>query len=63
LPWRVRDMKDSLKRFNIKLFMLNDKLLGPLGLTAFVGESLTTDCAKHLRRDQTKSDFYNSRQC
>jgi hypothetical protein len=56
-------MKDSLKRFNIKLFMLNDKLLGPLGLTAFVGESLTTDFAKHLHQDQTKSDFYNSRQC
>ena len=56
-------MKDSLKKFNIKLFMFSDRFQDPLGLTAFVGKSPTADCAKHLHQDQTKSDFYYLRQC
>jgi len=42
-------MKDSLRRFNIKLFMFSDKLMNPIGLTELVGESPTTDCAKRLQ--------------
>jgi hypothetical protein len=56
-------MKDSLKRFNIKLFMFSDKIMNQLCLTELVGESPTVDCVKHLHQDQTKSDFYNLRQC
>jgi hypothetical protein len=56
-------MKDFLKRFNIKLFMFNNKFQDVWHLTEFVGKSPTADCAKHLHQDQTKSDFYYLRQC